>query len=126
MRISDWSSDVCSSDLVAVDLGRRLAAVVAGVPAGRHRGPAAGDPGLHVLVVLGVPRQGGGGFGVSLDWAGIGDSGFRNPARGALCFIRSGKRAFSRSASPTPNPESRIPAPPLPPSLSNTPHQAPN
>src|SRR3546814_8858990 len=103
MRISDWSSDVCSSDLrragaghlaqhraaVAVDLGRRLAAVVAGVPAGRHRGPAAGDPGLHVLVVLGVPRQGGGGFGVSLDWAGIGDSGFRNPARGALCFIRS-------------------------------------
>src|SRR3546814_15977768 len=119
MRISDWSSDVCSSDLVAVDLGRRLAAVVAGVPAGRHRGPAAADPGLHVLVVLGVPRPGGGGFGVSLDWAGIGDSAFRNPSRGALSFIPTGNRPFCRSESPSPNPETRFPTPPIPPHIYN-------
>src|SRR3546814_2180453 len=95
MRISDWSSDVCPSDLllrallrrggaghlaqhraaVAVDLCRRLAVFVAGVPAGRHRNPAAGDPGLHVLVVFGVPGQGRGGFGVSLRGAGIRDWG---------------------------------------------------
>src|SRR3546814_20073847 len=47
-----------------------------------------------------------GGFGVSLRGAGIGDSGFGNPARGALCFIASGNRAFA-----FPNPESPIPNP---------------
>src|SRR3546814_4928715 len=78
MRISDWSSYVFSSDL----------------------------PGLHVLVVFGIPGEGRGGFGVSLRGAGIGDSGFGNPARGALCFIASGNRAFA-----FPNPESPIPNP---------------
>src|SRR3546814_4957336 len=86
---------------IYVDLGGRVAAVVADLPAGGHRDPAAGDPGLHVLVVFGIPGEGRGGFGVSLRGAGIGDSGFGNPARGALCFIASGNRAFA-----FPNPRS--------------------
>src|SRR3546814_18271630 len=43
MRISDWSSDVCSSDLRASGL---LEGRVARVPEGRRRGPADLHPGL--------------------------------------------------------------------------------
>src|SRR3546814_3754614 len=135
MRISDWSSDVCSSDLllrarlrragaghlaqhraaVAVDLGRRLAAVVAGLPAGRHRGPAAGDPGLHVLVVFGVPGQGRGGFGVSLigPGLGIGDWGFGIQESGARCLMLHRERKPRFLPFRIPNSEYRIPAPPM-------------
>src|SRR3546814_16715606 len=39
MRISDWSSDVCSSDLAAAETGRSLKEVVRGLlaPMGRDR-----------------------------------------------------------------------------------------
>src|SRR3546814_11956698 len=60
-RMSDWSSDVCSSDLVEVDhvhvagLGTRDAApVVACQPAGQvveQRGDLGGDAGAHEHVV---------------------------------------------------------------------------
>ena len=39
-------------------VGGGLLAQHPGLPAGRHAVPAAGDPGLHRLVLLGVPRQG--------------------------------------------------------------------
>src|SRR3546814_1433651 len=47
MRISDWSSDVCSSDLVCADCamtqpGRHRDPR----PAGRHAGPAIQSPGI--------------------------------------------------------------------------------
>src|SRR3546814_11449739 len=38
MRISDWSSDVCSSDLLVSPKGRAIGAPASSVPAQRHRG----------------------------------------------------------------------------------------
>src|SRR3546814_5310097 len=56
MRISDWSSDVCSSDLAAdgtvgADVGH-LAAVA--VDQRGHAGTGRGDQGLRAEVLLGV------------------------------------------------------------------------
>src|SRR3546814_10018928 len=50
MRISDWSSDVCSSDLEAGDLGIRIAQVA---EMARARG-AGGDAGRHAIDLLQV------------------------------------------------------------------------
>src|SRR3546814_16388487 len=47
MRISDWSSDVCSSDL--------LAGVLRSLAAGRHRGTAAGRAGTALVAAVDVP-----------------------------------------------------------------------
>src|SRR3546814_12819689 len=51
MRISDWSSDVCSSDLAPAALGFRLAIEVAGV---LHRPrPDVGDAGVALVAPRG-------------------------------------------------------------------------
>ena len=47
-------------------VGRRGGPAVAGLPPARHVIPLAGDPDVHRLVLLGVPREGSGGRGVSL------------------------------------------------------------
>src|SRR3546814_5693692 len=65
MRISDWSSDWCSSDLHAAGAaGRRGAAVCRVLPAaGRHGRPVRGDAAAlvlsrHVFRAAGVDRPG--------------------------------------------------------------------
>src|SRR3546814_16752987 len=56
MRISDWSSDVCSSDLAADPLGfavgQRAAAVQAGRQLDPHPRPATHDPRKEAAVEL--------------------------------------------------------------------------
>src|SRR3546814_1983759 len=91
MRISDWSSDVCSSDLA-----RRL----------RH--PAAHPEGQCALVLSGdryARRLAG--RAVALE-AGIRDWGVGIRNSGVLATIRIPP---VQSESPIPNPESPIPAP---------------
>src|SRR3546814_4265973 len=83
MRISDWSSDVCSSDLSAGEVGLGLGmALQAGVGGGaveqRHRllaaeleGASEVDRSLHVLVAVEMAKAavgpGGGETGVMVD-----------------------------------------------------------
>src|SRR3546814_5192209 len=60
MRISDWSSDVCSSDLLAhVEQGERLA--VRGEPVAEPGAEGRADPGIVALLRptcrLAVPRE---------------------------------------------------------------------
>src|SRR3546814_5566436 len=55
MRISDWSSDVCSSDLVGGRDAGRVDLRVAGV--GEEGAAPVGPPGRRRVGVLGVGRQ---------------------------------------------------------------------
>src|SRR3546814_4482067 len=58
MRISDWSSDVCSSDLrTLVHLGCGRTRIEPDIHAGRFCDSGSHDPFLHGVGVLGVPRQ---------------------------------------------------------------------
>src|SRR3546814_5387036 len=61
MRISDWSSDVCSSDLVAVIAGRKR---VSGVVDDVDRAAGGRQPGvLELGAVIRTPHPGAGGRG---------------------------------------------------------------
>src|SRR3546814_7346382 len=66
MRISDWSSDVCSSDLTRAGRAHRLAAAGAGARryrSHRHRGALASNYRLHaagVAVLCAVLAEAGG------------------------------------------------------------------
>src|SRR6185503_11426755 len=48
-------------------VGNSVDAEYPGIPAGRHDVPAADHPDQHGLVLLGLPRQGPGGYRVSLE-----------------------------------------------------------
>src|SRR3546814_16489646 len=89
MRISDWSSDVCSSDLGIQDRGaggnqiRAIDGFLAALVGGLLRTP--GDP--HHVAYAGLLRQ----FGLSAD------TGHAIPARIFLPFIVDPARSEERS-----------------------------
>src|SRR3546814_13668829 len=57
MRISDWSSDVCSSDLLAAQLVRTASGLVAAVAALFARAPHPAHSGALPADVLLLPRR---------------------------------------------------------------------
>src|SRR3546814_4460008 len=55
MRISDWSSDVCSSDLIAPETPMYLDGVLADTPLVGGLEPRLGDLHVRTLTILGFP-----------------------------------------------------------------------
>src|SRR3546814_17611996 len=94
MRISDWSSDVCSADLLAVGQGRHL--VFAGA---RIRPVAAAPPADRVQSGRaereGRERHGNDGRGYRRD---LQAAVFRRAAAGSLCRASPGRGQIGRAA----------------------------
>src|SRR3546814_3491335 len=61
MRISDWSSDVCSSDLIAIDENTVFAAVLAEYPKRHDSRRIAGHPARDIARGHGLHDRGAGG-----------------------------------------------------------------
>src|SRR3546814_1868219 len=98
MRISDWSSDVCSSDLLEFDRLQRAEVLAAGLalaPAADRRAVLADarvdDAGVCVLAEEAMHQATGLGIGDS----GFGDAGSEDAGR---------RSTFANPKSPIPNP----------------------
>src|SRR3546814_18930534 len=91
MRISDWSSDVCSSDLHDIGCASEEEAAVANVPDSPRGTPAAESGGQYEKRTHRLTRGGGGFHSRS---AGFGES-IRKGSRGRSAARRGGKECVS-------------------------------
>src|SRR3546814_5280324 len=90
MRISDWSSDVCSSDLIAPETPMYLDGVLADTPLVGGLEPRLGDLHVRTLTILGFPSLSRPGI---LDALNHQDFGYRWVTR----FIALDKTIATRS-----------------------------
>src|SRR3546814_15172477 len=97
MRISDWSSDVCSSDLLGRHVAGRHGGLARGVPA--QRAPLAVAREEAVLGAAGIVDHQPGRVGVAAEGGPVDLLGLQQPIGRASCRDRVGQYGWSSEVS---------------------------